>query len=241
MMANRIVLAFVVFALVPLALPQNAPAGAFVNLNFEQATVVVNDPTFGNLAWNLALPGWAPGVGQPDSSSVYYRSGHLGFAPFIMLLDNTSQSPFPAISGNYSLRIRGSFVPEYGNGAVRQTGDVPAFARAIELLVRGAEPQVFLGNDLIPLVVVSQSGGTVRYAGNIVEHAGTTAELRIAYPPGDGNFDEEGDSYSGNIDDIQFTTRVVVPEPNTCILAALGTIGVIAVRRRRASRRRPQK
>jgi hypothetical protein len=211
---------------------QAAFAGAFVNLDFEQATVVVNDPMFGNLNGNLAFPGWVPPSGNPNTNYVYYHSGHFGFPAYIMLLDNTAQSQDPALSGNYSLYIRGSYVPEHSEASLRQTGDIPSYARAIELLVNGDKPNVYIGNDLIPLVVVGQTSKGRIFAGNIQSHAGTTDVLRIAYPAGDGNFDEEGDSYKGAIDNIEFTTRVVVPEPATYVLAASAVVGLLAFRRR---------
>jgi hypothetical protein len=231
-LANTAALGLAVFAFAALFHSQAAAAGAFVNLDFEQATVVVNDPMFGNLNGNLALPGWVPRSGNPNTNYVYYHSGHFGFAPYIMLLDNTPLSQDPAIAGNYSLYIRGSYTPEFGEVLLRQTGDIPASAKAIELLVDGNKPNVYIGNDLIPLVVVAQTSKGMIYAGNIVSHAGTTDDLRIGYPAGDGNFDEEGDSYKGAIDNIQFTTRVVVPEPATYALAAIGVVGLLAFRRR---------
>ena len=239
----RCALACLSLSLAVFVVPQSSSAGPFINLGFEQATVVVNDPIYGLLDWNLALPGWSPPSGQPDSSSVFYGIGHLGLSQYIMLTDGSANQfggtkPQP-LSGEYSLVIRGSLEPEYGAASVLQTGDIPASAKAIELLVRGDQPEIYLGETQIPLAVVDVNGSIARYAGNISAYAGTTSQLRISYPAGyplpDDEFGGNYQTFSGTIDNIQFTTRII-PEPTALMLAALGTVGWFAAWRR--SRRR---
>jgi hypothetical protein len=219
---------------------QTAAAAAFTNLNFEQAVVVVNDPIFGHLNWNLALPGWTPPSGNSNTATVYYGSGHLGYASVTMLLDNTPASFTSPLAGNYSLSVRGSYFAEGGDAWISQAGDVPASARAIELLVSGDAPVISLDGSVIPLAAVGQVGGATRYAGSVTSFAGSTALLRINFPATtwteetweEEAFIESGGTNSGIIDDIQFTTRII-PEPSTYVLGAVALAGLLSFRRRK--------
>ncbi len=216
------------------------PAGAapFVNLDFEQATVVVNDPMFGHLAWDLALPGWQPPVGAPDTATVYLGIPHLGLSPYIELIDDNYYPEWPAshqtsIAGRFSLRMAGSVEPGYGSVWITQTGDVPAWAKALEFVVLGGEPEIYLNDVQIPLVEIDEPGFLRRFAGNVVSFAGTTAELKIQYVE-PVVFDEEVPRHSGTLDNIAFTQRLV-PEPSSLVLATLA-LGVVL-----ASSRKPRR
>lgn len=223
--------AFSVMACIAVLAVSNAASGApFTNLDFEQAQVVVNDPIYGWLDWNLAAPGWSPRDGSPDSEVVYYGSGHLGYAQYIMLVDNNHLNLDP-IAGQYSIYIKGSMFADGGDAWISQTGEVPGFATAIELLVKGDVPIVSMNGNSVDLIPVGMQGGAVRYAGGISVYAGSTATLRINYPATtwtEETWDEEeyvasGGLNAGMIDSIQFSTRIV-PEPSTIGLAGVGLV-----------------
>lgn len=226
------------FAILPLfclTLGGEAPAAAasFTNLNFEQATVVVNDPMFGHLDWNLALPGW-----EPWSSTVFLGSGHLGMGPLVQLIDDDYVPPPPitpqsSMSGRFTVLLRGGMGDIFDDVWLAQTGDVPSTARAIELLVLGDEPEIYLDGVRLTLVEIDEPGSNRRFAGNVLPFAGTTAELKILYP-NTPIFDEEVGSQSGRIDDIEFTRRLVVPEPSTLAMALLGLVAASIFRLRRS-------
>jgi hypothetical protein len=218
-------------------------AAAFTNLNFEQAVVVVNDPMFGHLDWSVALPGWIPPSGNPNTATVFYGHGHFGTGSLMMLVDGIPPQvqPGPTIAplaGDYSLSVRGSYFADEGDAWISQTGDVPASARAIELIVSGDAPVISLDGSMIPLAAVGQVGGATRYAGNATSFAGINALLKINFPATtwtQETWEEEafiasGGSNSGIIDDIQFTTRII-PEPSACALSAVALAGLLAFRR----------
>ena len=76
------------------------PVCGFTNLDFEDATVVSNDPVFGFLDWNLAAPGWEHSSGSA-TEIIYYGNIHLGTDQVFFLRDQTSTlfgPPLPRIS-----------------------------------------------------------------------------------------------------------------------------------------------
>ncbi len=204
-----------------------AAAAPFTNLDFEQATVVVNDPMFGLLDWDLALPGWeGPG-------GVFYGTGHLGMGRLTMLTEDGAPEPWspPAISGRFSVYVRNGAIEQPEDNWISQTGDLPGNAKAIEFVVQGDKPQVYLNGVQLTLVEFAEPFRR-RFAANVVPFAGTTAELKILYP-GNPNYDPDANNHWGGIlDDFAFTQRIV-PEPSTWALALLGLAAAFAFRRRR--------
>ncbi len=151
--------------------------GAFLNLDFESARVVVNEPTFGFLDWNLAAPGWSH-VGE--GGSIYYGQEHLGLLGYYMLYDSVSPAYAPGtqLAGRYSLGFSSGYADPSGGRwepyYIAQTGPIASDARSFRLLARGSF-EVFVGGEPVPM----QSLGGSLYAGDISRFAGTTAEFRI--------------------------------------------------------------
>jgi hypothetical protein len=212
-----------------LARTTTAAAAPFTNLDFEQATVVVNDPMFGLLDWDLAFPGW-----EQLDPFVNYGTPHVGMTRLVMLAEAGGPEPWspPAVSGQYSALIRNGAGEDAEDAWLAQTGDVPVAAKAIEFLVDGDEPEVYLGGVQLSLVEIDEPGFIRRFAANVVPFAGATAELKFLYP-GNPNFDPDGINYKGGIlDDIAFTQRII-PEPSTWVMALLGLVAAFAFSRRR--------
>lgn len=212
-------------------------AAPFQNLDFEQAQVVINDPIYGLLDAELAAPGW-----QVPGSTLYYGTSHLGMVSGIMLGGPESPKFNPQqVAGEYSMMMWGGTDPDMPSEAsISQTGDIPAWASALELLVAGDAPILTLNGQPIPLFKVEELPHADRYAGDIRAFAGLTAELGILYAQSTTWLPEtefEGPmlaSNAGTIDNIEFTTRVV-PEPAAGMLAILGLAGLLLIKRRRHS------
>jgi len=192
-----------------------AGQGAFTNLDFESAQVVVNEPTFGFLDWNLAAPGWGHSSGS-DLGIVYYRQEHVGLTGYYMLYDSLSPAYAPGtqLADRYSLGfssgyVSSSFGAPWQQNYLSQTGTIQSDAQSIRLLARGSFA-IFVGGTEIPMQYL---GGNA-YAGEISAFAGTTTDVRIV-----------NTSMTIHdpvvLDNIVFSP-VAVPEPSTLALAVLG-------------------
>jgi hypothetical protein len=199
----------------------------FVNLNFEDATVVPVDPPLGNTVFaNSAVPGWASyyiSNGSTNQTPIVFYNSYSAGGAFIGL--NDTSNTFPSLSplaGSYSVLLQGSGFGTPTTAAIGQTGQISANARSLlfyqQLTVYGLRAS-FNGLD-IPLI---QIGTTSRYAimgGDISAFAGQTGQLLFSALPNQGN---------ALLDNIQFSTSSI-PEPGTLALAALGG-GLLGFRR----------
>jgi hypothetical protein len=205
----------------------SASGQVFTNLDFEQAVVVVHDPFFGFLDWNLAVPGWGH-LNSPDTSIVYYRNPHTGVTPYYLLVDSQSH-PNSLLAGNYSLEMAngllGSPPAIYTQAFISQTGAIPGDARSIRLLGTGPI-DVFVGGASVPMLLL---GGN-EYAGDISAYAGTTAEVRIVNAAMNG-------ASPLVVDNITFSA-IPLPEPSTLVLVGACIVSSSIYRLRSAPNRR---
>lgn len=215
--------------LVALCLPGYGRGQGFLNLDFERARVVSNDPDFGYLDWALAAPGWDHDQGG-DAGIVYYGQEHLGLTGYHLLMDSTSPryAPGTQLAGAYSMAFSSGHATFDGQGwtvaYLAQTGVVPADAQSIRLLATGSFA-VFL--DGAPIAMHSQGGNA--YAGSIAGYAGAMAELRIA-----NTSLQIHDPVV--VDNIRFSPEAV-PETSNRIGIPAGLALLLALRRRAAWRR----
>lgn len=221
--------ALMLASVVALATP--IPSPGFTNLNFEAAVVQLNDPAFGWLDWNLAVPGWSHSAGD-STEIVYYGSPHLGMSQWFLLLD-TNSFPFgrnsTPLAGDYSLAFVSGFASaawatNWTSAFISQSGNIPADARSLQLLATGPF-DVFVGGTLIPM----HSLGGNSYGGDITSFAGTFAELTIrnASPPPCPC----AIWMPTVVDDISFSP-ITIPEPTVLAMLAAGFGGMLARRRR---------
>jgi hypothetical protein len=202
-------------------------AQGFVNLDFEDAQVVLNDPDYGYLDWSLAVPGWSHNDGL-DTSIVYYRNSHLGESQRYLLVDWQSPEAAPgALEGDYSLYLAGGIsgpTGPYVNAFIAQTGTIPADARSIRLLAGGV-CRVLVNDTEVPLL----SLGGDSYGGDISAFAGSVAELKIL----DTSRPVPGEALVGvTLDAITFSPSAV-PEPAAITVFCLGTLALLVVRVRK--------
>jgi hypothetical protein len=208
---------------------QPAQAQSFQNLNFESATVSLNNPVFGFLDWSLAAPGWNHSAGD-DTSTVYYRLTHAAPTQWYLLVDSVSR-PENLLAGRYSMSFVSGFnqanpsLPStaWVNAYVSQTGLVPANTRSINLLATGPI-ELYAGGNRVPLVSM---GGNL-FAGDISSFAGATTELKFL-----NSSRTLGEAVV--LDNIQFSTVALVPEPSMWMLLGAGSLYLL-LRRGRAAR-----
>jgi hypothetical protein len=121
-----------------------ASGQGLLNFDFEQATVVPTQPTYGFLDWNLAVPGWSHSGGG-DTSIVYWGSEHLGVSQYYLLMDSTSPfyAPGTQLAGNYSLAFSSGhlsgadFNSPWVNAYIAQTASIPSGDRSLQMLATG--------------------------------------------------------------------------------------------------------
>ena len=205
-----------------------AAGQGFINLNFESAFVVPQDPNFGFLNWNLAAPGWGHSSGA-DTASVYYRNEHLGLSQYYLLYDSSispAYAPNTQLAGRYSLGFasghahNGTPLGAWTQAFLSQTGQIASDVQSVRFLARGSFA-IYVGGVQIP---VESLGGNA-YAGDISTFAGTTTEFRIV-------------NTSLTVHDPVVMDNIVfsplgVPEPSTCALVGLGiTAAWLACRRK---------
>jgi hypothetical protein len=184
----------------------------FVNLDFEDATVVPTEPVYGWLDWNLAVPGWDHSAGG-DTQHVFWGSAHLGLSQYYLLMDSTSPvyAPNHQLAGDYSLAFvsgiqnAGDPSSPWVNAYISQIGSIPLGTQSLRILATGPF-QVFVGGVNIPMY----SLGGNSYGGNISSFAGMVAEMKIINTA-------TTIPMPTVVDDISFSTTSV-PEPASITL-----------------------
>jgi hypothetical protein len=209
--------------------PPPLPPPNTYNLTFELANVQMNDPTYGMLDWDLAVPFWNHSTGG-DTHYVFYGREHLGLSQYYLLMSSTSPvyAPNTQLAGNYSLAFASGYASgtgagEWINAFISQTLPISSTARSIQLLATGPF-KVFVGGAEIPMI----SLGGDSFAGDITSFAGTTSELKImnTTPEGFNNVHKPT-----VVDNIVFSTTVV-PEPSALALISLGSLMLFTIVRK---------
>jgi hypothetical protein len=213
-----LLLSFAVFA------SSRGVAAPFVNLNFEQATVVPSNEPFIDAA--AAFPGWTGRFNDFVLSDVSYNTPGIG-SPILALYDRpVTDLGIALLEGQYMAL----FVPGTPQARVSlsQTGDVPSDALSIRFKT-GAHlppPSLYFNNE--PLPIVRLGGGTISfevatYGADVAAFAGSTVLLRLD--------SGSGSTLSQNaVDDVTFSS-IPIPEPISIMAIAL----VVLLRRARAN------
>jgi hypothetical protein len=194
---------------------QTGKAQSFVNLDFEDATIipVPSSPYYPYAVYaSDAIPGWTA-VGFLSPNEILYNDVSLG-ATSVSLLGNNGG--YSALDGAYSIDLYGGSGLAAG-ASISQTGLVPADAASIQFIAVGGAPGnnllISLGGQNIPFSVLSTSPNYRTFGGNIpLGLANQSEQLTFTAPNGNNNYWE--------IDDIQFSPSSV-PEPSVLDLFAL--------------------
>lgn len=239
----------------------SSPAGAFVNLGFDQLNWPPNLPPlipgtpFNFVRGELVRPGWdstpQPGVGYNWTQNFAgwasivdrdFRDTHFG-----------KNAPAPVV-GTFSLAVwplSGPIGPgEYEPYKLTQTGDIPLDAQSLRFLYHGNDLRVFLADSertLQPLPDVISGDPQIPlyhyFAVDVSPYAGQTVELRFEFrsqgyddfrliPP---RLPGEPDAQSHVLDDLSLSPLPAVPEPSTWALLGLGVAALAwGSRKRRA-------
>lgn len=188
----------------------------FVNLNFEDATIVPDpsSPYYPNAVYaSDAIPGWTA-TGFIGPNDILYNSASLGSTSVSIL--GTSGTP-PALDGNFSIYLYGGVTA--ASASISQTAVVPVSAASLLFEAQQGGTgilQVSLGGQNISFSALSTGSNYTLYGGNIPSAFDNQSEqLMFSALEGENNF--------WNVDDIQFSPSAV-PEPSEFALGALGAL-----------------
>ena len=187
---------------------------AFENLDFESA-VVTGFPVGYPLPVENALPGWNAYYNGVPTSTVWHNTESLG-SGIIAINDANYLYGFVPLEGTYSVGLQGFG----GSASIGQSGIIPSDSLSVIFLFRNENVSdfevSFKGHVLSYSAIISESTYKV-CAADISEFAGQTGELRFT----------ESNYGRAIIDDIHFSTKaIVVPEPGTVGLFALGALAM---------------
>ncbi|HLX94786.1 MAG TPA: PEP-CTERM sorting domain-containing protein [Verrucomicrobiae bacterium] len=200
---------------ISLALLRNASGQSFVNLDFEDATIVP-DPSSSYYPYAVyatnAIPGWTVGGNFQGINDIFYNTISLG-APSVALFGTQPPIYGPGpLDGVFSIDL-------FNSASISQTATVPTNSASIQFIAQPPNPflggalLVSLGGQNITFSGISTGPNYTLYGGNIPSGlTGQMEQLTFAAASGDNNYWE--------IDDIQFST-LSVPEPSAFGLLAL--------------------
>jgi hypothetical protein len=214
-----------------LLLCQSGLAQGFVNLDFEDATVILaGSPDM--IEASSAIPGWAAYYGSSSNptlsgtlANIFYDSQTIGGAGVFLDDANTPSgtdglSLIP-IQGSFSVFLEGSIPYAAVAASIGQTGTISNTARSLTFFAEQGGLQVTFNGQNIPFSAIGNGAGYTIYGADISNYAGQTGQLLFTAP---------GNNSAALLDNIQFSSSSV-PEPSELALTALGAL-LLGFRRR---------
>lgn len=185
----------------------------FVNLNFENATFVI-DPSGGDYPRGVyasnAISGWTAYAAGYPLTDVLSNSISLSGGAVSIIGTNWV---YPQIEGKYFVLLQGFNYPGFFNTAgIGQTGTVPTSAQSLIFWGNVNASDVSFNGQTLSLTVTGSTPNYNIYQADISAFAGQPGQLLFTTVPGGSDM----------IDNIQFSSAAV-PEPSALALAALGT------------------
>ncbi|HVM62989.1 MAG TPA: PEP-CTERM sorting domain-containing protein [Verrucomicrobiae bacterium] len=234
---------FAVGVLVATAMiPVACLAGAFQDLDFEQAQLVPSTEGYGwGVVLTNAFPSWQATVnGSPTDFAIHN----------VVILDYNTVGIYDANApgymghsptfGRYSAYLESEY--PLADAELAQTGLIPSTAKSIWFATTPfslepnpqAQPSDLLlkfevNGQTIPYVAMDEEAGYTMWAADISAFKGTTSEIRFAL--------QDAVGVAVGLDDIAFSSQVV-PEPGTLALVAVSvSLLGFALRRARGGKR----
>jgi hypothetical protein len=207
-----------------LVICRNGLSQGFINLNFEEASLVpIPDGIYGasSIAVTDGLPGWVVSYGAVQQTQITFNNPALG-STFVNLWAANGQQ----LSGNYSVLLQGGLTASAAS--ISQTAIVPSYAQFL-LFYGAAGPLsatglvVSLGGQDLSFLAISNGPNYTVYGVNISAFAGQTNTLMFSA------LEDFSGPNNWNIDNIQFSPSAI-PEPG--VLSLFGIGGLIFAWRR---------
>jgi hypothetical protein len=210
-----------------LSLQIGTQAKDFSNLDFEDAIQpLVNEGSSGVSVTN-ALPGWTSYSDDIRCDRILYNTMTLGGGS-IDLFGPGSLAPI--LHGDYMVVMQGPGYVLGGSFALGQTGQIPVESKSLQFWsVSPVGIKVSFNKQLLQYIPIENDANYTVYGVDISQFAGQTGELLFTAPPQTG----------ATIDNIQFSSEpLIVPEPGTLTLFAMGAFALAGTRARQLVLRR---
>jgi hypothetical protein len=188
--------------------------GDFQNMDFENPIEPLVPAADSTISTTDGVPGWTVYLGSDPDTRMPYNTSSIG-APSVALRGPGSQY---VLQGNYTVLLQGEWHDQLIPASIAQTGQIPTDSLSVVFdLFTYSNIELSFAGHAIPLVQIGSEPGYNIVGGDISAFAGVTGELRFT---AQGNKD-------GLIDDIRFSTEaLVVPEPATAVLFAMGALAL---------------
>jgi len=206
------------------AVSQHCLSQGFVNLAFEDATIILAGSQ-NTIEASSALPGWTAYFGSSSNpilgaqTTIGYDTVSLGGA-MVAIEDSNAPGGVPLpIQGNYSVLLEGSIPFAAVLASIGQTGTIPNTTKSLTFFgnlagnISGENLQITFNGQNIPFSAIGNGANYTIYGANIAGYAGQTGQLLFTTPV----------QTSALLDNIQFSSASV-PEPSTLGLATLGAL-----------------
>jgi len=187
-------------------------AAPFVNLDFEQASVIPvgSDPRL--IQAGPAFPGWTARLGSSTLSTVYHDFDGIGEGAVALYDHAANDLGIPLLQGQYMAALLNDITPAL-SASLEQVGDVPTGSRSLHFLTSRTllPPLVTVNETTLPLTLLASNihTETSEWGVDVTGFAGTAAALRFSTtrtgPPSGPIF---------GLDDVRFSPSPI-PEPAT--------------------------
>ena len=160
---------------------------SFINLNFEDATIV-SDPSSGpfHVFANTAILGWTAYISGVAQTDIIYNAVPLS-DPAVTL--QGTGSGYPPIEGAYFAMLWGQFNPsgnsnasETNSAAIGQTGQIPFSAKSLTFWGTIGGMQATFNGLPIDFIVTGSTANYTIYSADISAYAGQTGQLLLTDP-----------------------------------------------------------
>jgi hypothetical protein len=202
-------------------------AQGFMNLNFENASVVLAyPPSTGYIISSSALPGWTVYSGPPNNPTygnlpiIGYNTLALDGGGAFLEDTNAPSSITPIgigilpIQGTYSVLLQGSTLAAQATFSVGQTGTIPVAAQSLRFFASlGGTVLVSFNGYNLPFSTIGTGPNYTILGADISAYAGETGQLLFTAPV----------QNAALLDNIQFSSSPI-PEPSTFGLFAMGVL-----------------
>jgi hypothetical protein len=206
-----------------LVVAKDADAQGFINLNFDQSTIISSDPSgYGYNIGSAQVTGWTTDSQFTQGSTVLYNQQTIDSG--CVSLFGADYVPWSAVQGQYSVYLKNgaySWGPTFSS-SIGQTGQIPTWANSMTYIGSSYNLQITFNGNLLSFTAVNNNPNYTTYTADISSFAGQTGLLLFTAPASGG---------SGLIDNIQFHTTAV-PEPHAASLCICGIAGLLWWRKR---------
>jgi hypothetical protein len=212
------------FVVISVIFIRTASGQAFVNLDFESATLVpVPGDRYHTVQFAQAFPGWTKTMIGAIDTNALYDTMFLDSAGIGIIDTKPSYLSEAVIGGNYTALLQSGLGYEGTSDAtLSQTGLVPLGTESIQFKARAGFDAsgrfaVILGGQTLPVTVLGSGTNYTLYGANVSQWAGQVAQLSFTVFAEIPHVNDE----TLLLDNIQFSTQSVTIAPPAGLSASM--------------------